>query len=191
MNNEILLSMPEDTKFFTHSGTPLAYSPSTGICWKALSDGYWKRVKPGCEQRSKCRYTSLGLSGKNYTLHRLLAEVFLNGGQPLPAGIEVDHIKSADGTHWQDRLENLRLATKSQNLHSKSSGKIPVSGFRGVQYRGRDKWAATIRVSGVVTNIGIFKTPELAARAYDDAALEGFGEFAYTNAKLGLLNYAY
>lgn len=190
MNDVVLHSMPADTKFFTYCDTSIAYSPGTGVCWKAQKSGYWKRVKPGCEQRVRQNYTSLGVAGKSFLLHRLLAEVFLNGGKPLQEGREVDHRESADGTHYQDRLDNLRLCTKSQNRQNKLSGRQALSGFRGVVRANSTNWRAVIRRGGRNEYSEMFSSPELAAAAYDAAVIAHFGEFALTNAKLGLLSYA-
>lgn len=189
MSNEALRSMPEDTKFFIYCDTPMAYSPGTGVCWKAQKSGYWKRIKPGCEQRVRKNYTSLGVGGKSFHLHRILAEIFLNGGRQLQEGQEVDHRESADGTHYQDRLGNLRLSTKSQNMHNKLSGRQALSGFRGVVRVNSNNWRAVIRRGGRNEYSEMFISPELAAAAYDEAAIAHFGEFALTNAKLGLLSH--
>lgn len=91
----------------------------------------------------------------------------------------VDHWDS-DGLN--NRRDNLRLCSLTQNnrnrrkQHSQSS-----SLFKGVtQVRGR--WYAQIRVeAGKRQSLGYFGTEEDAARAYDAAAREHFGEFARLN----------
>lgn len=86
-----------------------------------------------------------------------------------PHGIEVDHI---NGDKLDNRRANLRLCTDSQNRMNVERFKSNKSGFKGV-HRAKNKWRAEIN--------GYFDAAEDAARAYDRAALELFGEFARTN----------
>ncbi len=59
----------------------------------------------------------------------------------------------------------------------------------GVTWRtARSRWQAQIRVNGKPRYLASFQNEEEAARCYDAAALEAFGEFAYTNAMMGLLS---
>jgi hypothetical protein len=55
-----------------------------------------------------------------------------------------------------------------------------ISRYKGVS-RNREKWQARIKVDGKQSHLGIFTDEEDAARAYDAAARELFGEFAYLN----------
>jgi hypothetical protein len=50
------------------------------------------------------------------------------------------------------------------------------------------KWRAYLTVDGKFISLGSFGTAREAARAYDVAAREQFGEFAATNEDLGLLS---
>lgn len=57
----------------------------------------------------------------------------------------------------------------------------PVSGdFKGV-YAAKGKWRSVIRLDGKQQSLGYFLTPEDAARAYDSAAYEAFGDRCYLN----------
>lgn len=92
---------------------------------------------------------------------------------------EVDH---RNGNGLDNQRANLRPATHAQNG---ANQRVPVnstSGFKGVSKR-RDSrmWAARIRVGGQLQHLGMHKTAEAAARAYDDAAREAYGEFAALN----------
>jgi hypothetical protein len=94
-------------------------------------------------------------------------------------GQEVDHI---NGNRLDNRRENLRLATRSQN--AKNVGKKPSnkSGFKGVHKHGRNNsWVAQISVENKMIHLGSFKTPEEAALAYNAAAQRLHGEFANFN----------
>jgi hypothetical protein len=96
-----------------------------------------------------------------------------------PAGLFVDHI---DHNGLNNTRANLRLCTRSQNLANGRRHRTSVSQFKGVSRHSRgDKWQAQIRRNGKVTGLGTFYNEIDAARAYDRAALEEFGEFAFTN----------
>ena len=183
-NDDVLRSMPEDMKFFIYQEVPLAYSPETGMCWRVDGrDGNWKLITPGT---SKGTYTHLSIGGSMRKLHRIIAEVFLNAGKPLTPQQDVDHEEHADGSHWQDRLSNLRICSPSENLQNQQLKSNNTSGFKGVCWGKREgKWQANIQLHGKRQHLGFFPTPEAAAQAYDAAAIRYFGEFSLTNAKLG------
>jgi hypothetical protein len=87
---------------------------------------------------------------------------------------DIDH---ADRNGLNNHRSNLRQASRSQNASNRRLRPGP-SGFRGVHRRERGKpWGAWI--SGCY--IGAFLTPEQAARAYDVAAIDRYGEFATLN----------
>jgi hypothetical protein len=93
--------------------------------------------------------------------------------------MRVDH---ANQDTLDNRRCNLRLATQSQNMANGSRRRDNTSGYRGVGRTPRRKtWRARIKVGGGYRILGYFKTPEEAAHAYDDAAKEVFGEFAFLN----------
>ena len=93
---------------------------------------------------------------------------------------EVDH-KDHDGLNNQ--RSNLRDATRQQNSHNARPwlGNA-ASRFKGVSWDSQaGKWKALIRVRGKYHYLGFYADEEQAARAYDAAAQDLFGEFAYVN----------
>lgn len=91
----------------------------------------------------------------------------------------VDHI---NGDPLDNRRENLRYATQSQQ-NANRHRTFGASRFKGV-YRRRDglKWCAQCRVPGGKQRyLGSFDSEEDAARAYNAAATELFGEYARLN----------
>lgn len=118
-------------------------------------------------------------NGEGYTtvyMHRLLV------GAVKGDGMEADHW---DHGGLNNQRHNIRLATKSQN---KWNMKIPTrkggksSRFKGVHFaKDREKWVAGIGLSGRTKYIGIFEHEEEAAKAYNIAAVQHFGEFACLN----------
>lgn len=91
----------------------------------------------------------------------------------------VDHI---NGNGLDNRRENLRLATKSQNA---ANSRRKDAKFKGVFTQGA-KWFAQIGHNGRTIYLGTFSSPEEAARAYDAKAVELFGEFAHPNFPVGV-----
>ena len=95
-------------------------------------------------------------------------------------GEEVDHI---NGNKLDNRKGNLRIVTKSENAMNKSiSTKNNTSGFKGVSfYKRLSKWQAYVHKNGKCICLGYFETREQAAKAYDIAAKEYYGEYARLN----------
>jgi len=97
-----------------------------------------------------------------------------------PEGYTWDH---ADMNKNNNSRSNLRLATASQQQANtkKYRGKYS-SKYKGVsRYLSTEKWKATITVNTRTKHLGTFTSEEQAAKAYDEAAKEYFGEFARTN----------
>lgn len=91
----------------------------------------------------------------------------------------VDHI---NGDGLDNRRANLRPVTSAQNAQNRRRRSDNTSGFKGVSPgRGRGKWEATVYSAGQRHHLGTFLRPEDAARAYDSAAAELFGQFARLN----------
>jgi hypothetical protein len=108
------------------------------------------------------------------TLARLIMEA--------PPGTDVDH---ANGDTLDNQRGNLRVCTRQQNLQNRRGWSS--TGFKGVRYRKarpgktRECYEAWIGVDGRHVYAGRARTPEDAARLYDQAAVEHFGEFARLN----------
>lgn len=112
------------------------------------------------------------IGGKKYAAHRL---AWLIETGAWPAG-EVDH-KNVDNT--DNRFDNLREASSSQNCANKKLSKASTSGLKGVSVcSSTGRWKAQICVNGEVLYLGLFETPEAANEAYAQAAARHFGEFA-------------
>ena len=125
-----------------------------------------------------------------------------------PKGMDIDHI---NGDTLDNRKENLRICTRSQNAQNKKLRRDSASGYKGVHeqkkpikrkyvskktgkvtyyyYMPKKRFQAYVgdpdwRKKGLKNNhikLGYYATAEQAARAYDKKAKELFGEFAYLN----------
>lgn len=92
----------------------------------------------------------------------------------------VDHI---DRNGLNNTKANLRLATDQESTRNRGAHirrKNLTCEYKGVSKQ-HQKWIARIKVDGRDTYLGSFSDPIEAARAYDNAALELFGVFAYLN----------
>lgn len=123
------------------------------------------------DQRRENWYVATSVKGKKLYMHR-----FILGA---PKGMLVDHW---NGNGLDNRRENIRLCTRSQNCVNRRFGYSPASGFRGVYLiPGGASYMARIWTGGKSTQLGYFATAAEAARAYDVAAFDRFGEFAVLN----------
>ena len=109
---------------------------------------------------------------KIVSLHRII----LNP----PPGLLVDHRNS---NTLDNRRENLRLATHSQNVHNKRKTQSKTSSkFIGVSFEKRcGRWDVRIKHQGKLTWLGRFDDEVAAAKAYDNAARKYHGDFARLN----------
>ena len=139
------------------------------LCQKLLQetfsygDGnlFWKRptgrrISVGqIAGRTNHGYKAIGFMGREYMAHRLIF-MFHHGYLP----IEVDHI---DGNKMNNRIENLRPATHSENLKNQKIKINNVSGLKNVGWARREqKWRVRLTVNGKDKHIGYFKDRDLA-----------------------------
>jgi len=152
----------------------LDYDAETGVfTWLVSANN---RTKAGSVAGSPHGggYIIIGVRGRMYLAHRL-AWLWVHSEWPPH---DVDHI-NLDKT--DNRIANLRLATRSQNKANTLRPFTNTSGVKGVSWhrQGR-KWQARIKVNGKNKNLGLFTNIDAAAAAYRHAADEHFGEFART-----------
>ena len=115
-------------------------------------------------------YSKVSVDQKIYAAHRIIW-MWMTGEDP--GELEIDHI---DRNRHNNRWENLRLATVSQNrinCGNKSRSGLP----KGVK-KNKGRFGARLTVDGVVHWLGTFDTPEEAHRAYCAASTGLHGEFA-------------
>ena len=113
-------------------------------------------------------------TGRTLYMHRLVMNT--------PDGMDTDHINH---NKLDNRRENLRVCTHQSNNSSQRKQQRPTtSKYKGVsrfRYYKQWKWRARIKVNGIQRVLGYFDDEAEAARAYDEAAKESFGEFAQLN----------
>lgn len=119
-------------------------------------------------------YIHIGIDYKYYKEHRLIYLIF---NKNLPEII--DHI---DGNKQNNKIENLRSCTKSENCLNAKHKKHSRCGYKGVSYEKRyNSWVASITINGKRKYIGSYKDPMYAAFAYNQYAIVYHGKFAKLN----------
>lgn len=112
-------------------------------------------------------------NGKTIRMHRQIL-----GLLDAPSNVFVDH---RNGDTLDNRRSNLRACDNRLN-QGNARKRGGSSRYRGVSWHEVSKgWRAQIRIKGMKVHLGIFKDEEDAARAYDKAASQHFGDFARLN----------
>jgi hypothetical protein len=145
------------------------YDPLTGLfTWKAKTA---KNVIVGKRAGwlTDQGYVVIHVLGKRFKAHSI-AWLYMTG--TAPAHI-IDHI---DGNPANNRFDNLREATLSQNQYNRTRRR--TKNLKGVRpYNNTGKWKSYIRVGGKQHSLGVYDTPEEAHKAYCSKALELYGPF--------------
>lgn len=141
------------------------YDPETGnLIWRVDRGTNKMRGKIAGYVHSK-GYRHVRTGEGQFKAHRIIW-VYHYGIEPK------EHIDHINGNCSDNRLENLREATRSENMQNrKKAHKNSSVGLMGVQRNGK-RWKATIRVNTVSIYLGTFDTPESAHDAYLKAKKE-------------------
>ncbi len=119
------------------------------------------------------RNNSLNANGKKTTIR--MHRVILNA----PKGKDVDHI---NGDGLDNRKQNLRVCTRSENAMNQRLSSANTSGYKGVVwYKRSQKWRVQVNVKNKKTHVGYFNEIGKAVKAYDTAVMEHYGVFARPN----------
>ena len=141
------------------------------LFWKNPSNP--KRIAKGDKAGtvSKRGYVHVQVYGKIYKAHQL---VFLMMHGYIPKLI--DHI---NGVLTDNRIENLREASVSENQQNAKTRADNSSGVKNVSWHQRlCKWTVQLSFKGKVKHFGNFADLELAALVAEEARNKYYGQFA-------------
>ena len=127
-----------------------------------------------CKSGTELYYAATRIDGKRVRMNRFIWE-YCNG--VIPPKMDIDHI-SRDSL--DNRIMNLRIATRSENNVNSKVRSDNTTGYKGVYYvKGRVKpYWAYVKKEGKRYGLGMYKTAEEAYKAYQVKAKELYGDFA-------------
>ena len=150
----------------------LAPSLQSGLRWKKGT----RRAGSEAGSLDKNNYYVIRYRHKAYKAHRIIW-FLLTGIDDLSK--YVDHI---DGNSANNNYSNLRLASPRENtLNRKPQGNRRYKGTTLAVNTFKKPWRTDIKVYGKSITIGTYETEQEAAKAYNKAALQYYGEFARLN----------
>lgn len=139
---------------------------------------YW-RVKPrhksvqvGDEAGVVTRgYAAVKFDGRIHRVHRIIFA--------MHHGYAPEYVDHANGDTQDNRIENLRPASASQNGHNRGFSRLNRSGVKGVCWNSRSScWRARVTVDKKTYFVGLFDDALEAAKALERRRVDLIGEFA-------------
>lgn len=148
-------------------------SPS-GLRWKEYKAGRRANLVAGAK-KTDTGHWKICFNYQQTLAHRALLAMHHGRDEP---DMEVDHI---NGDPSDNRVENLRWATREQNVRNRHVVKSNT-GFLGVHYyEARKTYAAYYKVRNKLNWAGWSKCPYVAASMRDWAVYFAYGGFAKLN----------
>lgn len=153
----------------------LVYTPSTGsLVWgnrpdfRPCNKARWLGKQAG--GRHKDGYVQLIIDGKHLLGHRVAWAMFY-GAWPA------DQIDHKNGQRDDNRIANLRDASRNENARNRKISTQNCTGYKGVVPH-QGKYRAKIKKDGKRYHLGTFESPEDAHAAYCAEASRLHGDFA-------------
>ena len=115
-------------------------------------------------------YSATNIKGVRYRVHRLIYQ-FHHGSCP-------DFIDHIDGNKQNNNIENLRLATSSQNNQNVKAKITNKLGVKGVCIE-RGKYKANIKINGKSKHLGYFYSLEEAKIVYEEFSKKIHGNYSF------------
>jgi hypothetical protein len=150
----------------------IAYDKTKGLFMylkpsNSATKGWWEGTV------SAQGYCRLHFGGRGIQAHNVAW--MLTYGK-ITEGLEVDHI---DGDRTNNKISNLRLATRSQNLYNRPNLRGDTSIGKGVSiHRKTGLWRVRLNVNKEQMNFGYYRDLELAELVAQEAISKYHGEFS-------------
>jgi hypothetical protein len=139
------------------------------LFWRTSGSGRMSTLIPA-GGKNQDGYRRIVVFGREWLEHQLVW-LYVYG----EVKTHLDHINRVRD---DNRIENLRVATGSQNQGNRKLNKNNRSGYRGVIFLpSRNKYCATIRIGKSKLFLGHFNNIQDAREIYDKTAREWFGEY--------------
>jgi len=154
----------------------LDYNPETGVFKWKWREGVSKCINARYSGKKAGNvrtdgYVLIRINFRLYQAHRL-AWLIVHGEWPPK---DLDHI---DGGPGNNRIDNLRIATRNENMRNRKQHKNNATGIKGVHWGKRDrKFVAQIMAGNKRLHLGSFATLAEAAAAREAAEIKYFGDF--------------
>ena len=142
-----------------------------GVLYRRVSASFNTRAGDRAGSLKQSGYIGVAVGRKLYLAHRLIWTMHHG---VIPAGMEIDHI---NGDKADNRIENLRLATRSENNRNlRGAHADSRTGIRGVSPYKSGRWHAQVHVNG--RNIQRYFKSQIAAVIFADLVrAKYFGDF--------------
>jgi hypothetical protein len=139
---------------------------------RLMAMGKWHLNNNGYAAKSeKYRKEDGSIGNRTILMHRFIMEA--------PKGMEIDHW---DLEKLNNQQCNLRICTRKENARNQGKNKANTSGYKCVYWYGKyGKWVTQIRINNKQITLGYFQNIHDAAKAYNEAAIKHYGEFARLN----------
>lgn len=152
--------------------TLLQYNPTTGdFTWLEKASKY-SNIKVGeIADKLHANYKDISINNKRYKSHRLVW-LYFYGNFP---SVMIDHI---DCDRLNNKIENLRLATSSNNNWNRTLNSNTKTGVKGVRIHKNGNYEGRIMCNKISYYLGVFETLEEAEEAVTVKRAELHGEYA-------------
>lgn len=155
----------------------LDYDPKTGVFrWKVRRN---QNATPGAiaGRTDSHGHIQITIDGVAYGAHRLAW--FMSKGELPPHDIDHENLVRND-----NRISNLREATRRQNVHNQPARNTNKTGIKGVYFhKSSGKYIASLQRKNKPRHIGSYPTVEQAAEAVRFEIMREHGTFANTSKK--------
>lgn len=150
----------------------LHYDEKTGIFTWAHKRASWLNIGDVAGHLNITGYITIRANYKSYLAHRL-AWLYVYGKFPEKF---IDHINN---NRSDNRIKNLREATKEENSRNTLKSKKNTSGAKSVFWKKHaKKWQVQMKINGIQKHFGYFDNLEFAELVAQEVRAKYYGQFA-------------